>query len=112
MCIRDRYVNLTPGETYTVSAWVKFKGDTVTEPDPVPENGYELSGSYISNGDMESVNGDGTPSYWGASGTAAVTSDDTEYTGGSRSMKVTGRATASDGAMQYTSCLLYTSRCV
>lgn len=98
-----QYVNLTPGETYIVSAWVKFKGDTVTEPDPVPENGYELSGSYISNGDMESVNEDGTPSYWGASGTAAVTSNDIEYAGGSRSMKVADRAAASDGAMQYTS---------
>lgn len=107
MLVKDRassadgvmqYVTLVPGETYTVSAKVMYKSKAAQDKPTETEKGYELSGEYIINGDMEKT--DGTkPSDWGAKGTAEIASAEEEN---GRVMKVSGRASAEDGAMQFT----------
>ena len=91
---------IAPETEYDFSVWVKAVPPEPSEPDP--DSGYVENGEYIINGSMEDVY-EGHPSYWDAHGNAVVTADETEFTDGTIGLKVSGRASAEDGVMQYVS---------
>lgn len=104
-----QYVNgdgenpLSTETEYSFGIWVKaVPAEDEPEPEPEPDSGYVESGDYIINGSMEEVY-EGHPSYWDAYENATVTADTETFTDGATGLKVSGRAFAADGTMQYVS---------